>query len=567
MARRALPSGRPSKAGAACSHESRCCSCGQPRVRGMEFSARRARRAGIGTGASRPVNGSGTPLQRDTAQRFGSWFGHDFSKVRVHAGGEGGRISRRAGAVAWSSGGEIGFASGAYRPGTAWGDRLLAHELAHVVQQSRGVGRSSGVGRPGLEESAANRAASAWARGGTPPSQPAAPPYGLRFAPAPGAPAPAPPAAVPAAGPAAAGPVVALSPCTGPDGTAAAAAETKMGEWLTKAIQQLEGFVKAPADAAQAPVDAALHLHFHRADAEIGTAVADRLKRVQTAVGGGTGVQCADVTHPSCQAGADGFASPAAGTVGLCPLFFTESLDTQANTLLHEGMHLHGAAHSIPDRAYSHARYYSALTTEEAFDNADSFSNLVQDLILGAGSAQAGAAAPPVDTYRSCDGPQKDRLSRALGLAQKWLDPAFDAVTNPSLSSQALVQAEVTQFLGDATAATLQKASVAYAKVGKELVSNMSLVCEPPGANCPAGTALYHSSIRRSIYFCQEWFDLGTEELRARFLLDTLLQRFAGLHEVDSPHFVSLAVALLGITFAAPAPIPPLPGGAGPKPR
>ncbi|MFN0067753.1 MAG: M35 family metallo-endopeptidase, partial [Limisphaerales bacterium] len=360
----------------------------------------------------------------------------------------------------------------------------------------------------------------------------------------------------PAPAPAPAGPVLALSACAGQNAKDAAAAETLMGQWLTKAITDLDGFVGAPADAAHAKTAAALMVHFHRSDADLGAAVMDRLKLVQAAFDKGSGSQCADATNPNCQMGADGFAAPKAGSVGLCPLYFTEPVETQANTLLHEGMHLHGAAHAIPDRAYSHARQYAILTPEEAFDNADSFSNLVEDLVLGAGSAVKGAAAPPADMIVGCDPTQQDQAGRALGLVQKWMDPAFEAVSDPALSSQALVQGEVTRHLGDATQPTLDKAKVAYAHIGMAVTASMSLTCDAAGPDCPSGEPVRADMAKGVVRFCPDWFALSKDELRAEFLFDELLQERAKIHAVDSPSYVSLARTLFGISFAAPPAIP-----------
>lgn len=58
-------------------------------------------------------------------------FGHDFAAVRVHTDAR----TLAAGARATTVGDDVHFAPGAYAPGTAEGRHLLAHELAHVVQQ------------------------------------------------------------------------------------------------------------------------------------------------------------------------------------------------------------------------------------------------------------------------------------------------------------------------------------------------------------------------------------------------------------------------------------------------
>jgi hypothetical protein len=64
---------------------------------------------------------------------------HDFSRVRLHTDAQAAESARAVNALAYTVGSDIVFASGQYAPSTASGRRLLAHELAHVVQQSAGA--------------------------------------------------------------------------------------------------------------------------------------------------------------------------------------------------------------------------------------------------------------------------------------------------------------------------------------------------------------------------------------------------------------------------------------------
>jgi Domain of unknown function (DUF4157) len=66
-------------------------------------------------------------------------FGHDFSQVRVHTDAQSAASARAVGALAYTVGQQVVFGAGQYGPGTASGQRLLAHELAHVVQQRSGA--------------------------------------------------------------------------------------------------------------------------------------------------------------------------------------------------------------------------------------------------------------------------------------------------------------------------------------------------------------------------------------------------------------------------------------------
>jgi hypothetical protein len=75
-------------------------------------------------------------------------FGTDFNDVRVHTDGRAARSAQSLQAHAYTAGEHIAFDHGQYAPGSASGDRMLAHELAHVVQQRSGPvsGRPIGGG-------------------------------------------------------------------------------------------------------------------------------------------------------------------------------------------------------------------------------------------------------------------------------------------------------------------------------------------------------------------------------------------------------------------------------------
>ena len=80
--------------------------------------------------------GAGQPLENGTRSRMESAFGHSFSHVRVHTGAQAADLSNSLKARAFTIGSDVAFGAGEYRPGTPIGDALLAHELAHVVQQA-----------------------------------------------------------------------------------------------------------------------------------------------------------------------------------------------------------------------------------------------------------------------------------------------------------------------------------------------------------------------------------------------------------------------------------------------
>jgi hypothetical protein len=83
----------------------------------------------------------GQPLDATTRSSMEPRFGHDFSQVRVHSYTRAGDLAGRLQARAFTVGNNLAFAPGQYEPGSSEGQRLLAHELTHVVQQGQGVVR------------------------------------------------------------------------------------------------------------------------------------------------------------------------------------------------------------------------------------------------------------------------------------------------------------------------------------------------------------------------------------------------------------------------------------------
>jgi hypothetical protein len=85
----------------------------------------------------RRMLGAGQPLEPGVRGLLERAFGADLTAVRVHADPESDRLAAALGADAFAAGADLFFRSGAFNPGNAAGLRLLAHEAAHAVQQSR----------------------------------------------------------------------------------------------------------------------------------------------------------------------------------------------------------------------------------------------------------------------------------------------------------------------------------------------------------------------------------------------------------------------------------------------
>ncbi|MEV3988547.1 DUF4157 domain-containing protein [Streptomyces sp. NPDC049837] len=86
------------------------------------------------------VSGAGQPLDLGVRRELEERLGYDFGQVRLHTDRDADALTDMLGADAVAVGRDIFFREGAYRPGTADGQRLLAHELLHTVQSPHGLG-------------------------------------------------------------------------------------------------------------------------------------------------------------------------------------------------------------------------------------------------------------------------------------------------------------------------------------------------------------------------------------------------------------------------------------------
>jgi hypothetical protein len=117
----------------------KCAAC---KAEGEEHTLQRKSDGHAAEGGIPPVvhevlQGGGRALPADVRASLEPRFGFDFSGVRIHAGDHAAESAEAVGARAYTVGAHVVFGRGELSPGTREGMRLLAHELTHVVQQSR----------------------------------------------------------------------------------------------------------------------------------------------------------------------------------------------------------------------------------------------------------------------------------------------------------------------------------------------------------------------------------------------------------------------------------------------
>lgn len=82
--------------------------------------------------------GSGNPLPESVQRHLEHGLNHDLSGVRIHDDAEADKMAKGVNAIAFTTGKDIFFQSGKFNPNTQTGLELLAHEVTHTVQQSKG---------------------------------------------------------------------------------------------------------------------------------------------------------------------------------------------------------------------------------------------------------------------------------------------------------------------------------------------------------------------------------------------------------------------------------------------
>jgi hypothetical protein len=105
---------------------------------GMFFKARPGGARRADPASVREQLGRGQSLPGSVRAPMENAFGTSFANVRLHTDGTAARLSNQLNARAFAVGPHVAFGGGEFQPGTLTGDALIAHELAHVVQQGHG---------------------------------------------------------------------------------------------------------------------------------------------------------------------------------------------------------------------------------------------------------------------------------------------------------------------------------------------------------------------------------------------------------------------------------------------
>lgn len=144
---------------------SKCASCAKEKEETLQRSATDDQEIeGVPPIVHEVLRSSGEPLNASTRALMESSFAHDFSKVRIHRDAKAAESANAVNALAYTVGRDIAFRENLYSPTTTEGQKLLAHELTHVVQQGNKGHSNVGALKIGSSDDASERAADAAAQ-------------------------------------------------------------------------------------------------------------------------------------------------------------------------------------------------------------------------------------------------------------------------------------------------------------------------------------------------------------------------------------------------------------------
>jgi hypothetical protein len=449
----------------ACGGECKNCQAKQPNHELSNLQTKRVQASDTGQSAAPPLvqevlAGPGQPLDSSTRDFMEPRFGYDFSRVRIHNDARAADSARSVNALAYTIGTDVVFGAGQYSPATAQGHRLLAHELAHVVQQGQAATSVSLLQRQ------------------VTPAQPA--------------------------------PKVQIFPgarCDSEQRQKVEPAVLKANQWLSRAIPALDAFISGAKTKEAQAAAAALNKHFHSVEPAVVTYIRDRLRTIQSDIFTRQNfrINCPPASDAECSkvsTGTEfaGVVSENQDELNFCERFFKRNEDDRASTIIHEFAHaLLGLSKTqrmlIIDRAYKQDPYYYYLTTGEALTNAESYAMFARELVTGSSPAQGFIVDWLVG---DCPDAWVPVISDALTKARQWNHKA------------ALNTKHTHQF------------SRAYKVLDGHLQSGDSYKCIPDGGGRCSKSVVAYWYMAGDLRICPSLIALPTPDERALSLLAAL---------------------------------------------
>jgi hypothetical protein len=543
---------------------------------------------------------SGSALEEPHRAEFESRLGHDFSRVRIHDDRRAHALAVSYGARAFTYGADVFFGAGELDLHSTAGRHLLAHELAHTVQQSGGIQRHTiqRVVAPRYDE--LRRALSyrivdweitdADARTALDILQPlneedltdtvgAMEDDGLvdrffenvgqadrgafetllqqvqnhrRYQPK-----------------LTGGPVLTGS-CSPAQGSAIGTAATTALSWLDYTIAQLRRFIAFPLSDRYAAVGASMERNFHTTNPFHAQLLETRLTQLRSQFAGDPTLAsgCTAPTDTMCvNFGAHAFYSGDQHRLSYCPLFFSDTSELQAGIVLHESVHAFlgkvqmypKAAPNVVDRGYSRERVYTMLRPEEAFDNAESYARFARELALERVDTPdmtwrrflSALAGEPADRITGCTPEQTGQVATAVARAERRNTDVRNSISEETTPILATWEATRRRNFGTTSAARAHEIVEAFRNVKDWFGYSIVSQCDP---TCPAGASAV-SFAARMLHFCPGVYTLDEPE-RIRQTHAAAFMAANGLAAAAARPYLAVADDVIADRAGPPPPLP-----------
>jgi uncharacterized protein DUF4157/lysine-specific metallo-endopeptidase family protein len=525
----------------ACGQHSGAGECDQCKKKRISLS-RQAAGAGPVSVDSRvrsALESPGQPLEKETRSLMESRFHHDFSSVRVHTGTRAEESASALQANAYALGRDVVFGHGRYNPSSEDGLHLIAHELAHVVQQQHapapGPQTDLEVSEPGdaaerEAESAADRVA-AGGEAGVHERAGAATVHrdltsdqktGLEVG-----------GIIAGAGLAIFGLYELFSwlledgsdikdppKCGDPQMKVIKPAMAKAAAMVKKALEKIHAFQANPKAPENGDVQKRLMARFNSDAPETAARVERVVSQVGRQIAAVPKMECNTAKSDNTCSWADAYVPGDGSKVVFCAKFFSSGADPA--TIVHEMTHATTGGAHITDRGYQGERILPLLptaSTDEALTNAESYSEFVSDIVTG-----KTVEDPVPDDKIECPDALKDPLKLSVARAQRWTTNALNIFTSKNQDRKTELRVLLPPVI-PAAKTDISHITDVFRKTNEAFSQSVHLVCQDAkNTACGQAPPVQFTAGDSTLNVCPAW-----QALDADHRIMSLLEGFYGV--------------------------------------
>lgn len=516
----------------------------------------------------------GQPLEPPARDFFEMRFGRDLGGVRIHADAGAAAAARAVNALAYTVGRDIVFGAGQYAPATHRGGMLLAHELAHTLQQSNAAEGSGGaVIRRMVSKDYATIHSNLtyglfdWAitdaeahevitilkglnAGDLEDTVAAMEGEGLvdrlfdnvsyadRFAEADTLQRVQNARVQSVTTLEGGGTVSIVGSCKLDQQKAINDKIQSTKDWAKKSKDAVNQFVATPA---AVPATARLldRHFFHNTNNPPGLTEAQQTARAATIRDNFERVEqqasplpnvCASPVDPACTTLAAAYVPPNRSAVMFCQVFFGYEAQLQTYMLLHELTHVYAG---VRDRGYGNERIFAYLPPDSAIDNADSYALFATDIADGAGGSAAVRSGAPEDEFTDCSGPQIATIKHSFAFASRMITQALGALGETNPASRQFREVWLNTHFKTVLPGELERVIDRYQDVQKDFAEPIKFECE--GSCDPGIFGYYRKVFGKTSHLCPPLLQEPNETIRQDELLTTVVMERLGINATAQP--------------------------------